>query len=211
MKKKILLLLLLVGGITLNLNEVKASYLSYQVKDQIEVRINSSEKATFYVVESSDSNTEYVKAIYHGVLGEDISLKEGMSKDECQFEKSNIYEELMNKTSSWTNIKTVTLPTGSQILGQDFDESNIQSFRNISSSYGGDNTHFKLAGISTAPFYALNTNHTYWSSSIVPIPSDIEIDQSEIDRYPCMIYQYGQYLLNKNHILMFHGKVYLQK
>lgn len=100
MKKKILLLLLLVGGITLNLNEVKASYLSYQVKDQIEVRINSSEKATFYVVESSDSNTEYVKAIYHGVLGEDISLKEGMSKDECQFEKSNIYEELMNKTSS---------------------------------------------------------------------------------------------------------------
>lgn len=202
MRKKSLLIILLIGGFILSLNKVKANNLSYQIGEQIEVRLNSNEKATFYVVENSDSNTEDVRAIYSGVLGDNIKLAEGMKKDECQFEKSNIYQELMNKTSSWTNIKEVTLPTGSQALGQDFDETELQNFRNISSNYEGDTTHFKLTGISTVPFYALDTNHTYWLSSITHTPSDIVTDQSKLDKYPCMIYQYGQYLLQSGSYLM---------
>lgn len=203
MKKKILFILLLIGGYIYTLYDVYAeeNYSSYKVGDKIEVHLNNQQKGEFYVTANSDSNTEDVVAIYTGSLGDIVELAVGMNRNECLFEKSNIYTELMNRTSNWTNIKSVTLPTASEVLGQHFDETELSNFRDISASYGGDGTKVKLDGISTVSFYALNIKDSYWTSSFSPTPAD-ESDIDWSDSYPCLPYCYGRYLLNSGSYLV---------
>lgn len=198
---KVVIAFILGIGLIFNIRDVDATnnYTNYKVGDSIEVRLNNQQTGKFYVTENSDSNTEDVTAIYAGGLGDEVKHTAGREIKDCKFEDTNIYTELMNRTSNWTNIKTVTMPTASQVLGQQFDEKDINSFEDILSKNGGTD---RLDKISTAAFYALNLKDQYWTSSVVTVQETSVTASSDSE---CAVYMYGSYLLNDGTYLITNG------
>lgn len=201
MKRKKLLYLVIGIFLFLGTTKVEAktikTYTNYKEGDEITVHLNSSEDAKFYIIKNDEKE---VTAIYKGKLGEQVELQ---SFDTCIFNESNIYKELSNRTSNWTNLEKITLPSASEIIGS-FDELSWVSFRSKISELGGNGTGNSIQLNSQfAPFYTLNLNDSFWTSSVASIESLVEFKNGVVDtEYNCNIYYYGKYLLNEGTYLL---------
>ena len=149
--KKIFLCLILI--IILNVSKVQAYefYNTYNPGDEILVTLNDELKEDFYVIEDDGDS---VKAIYKGILGDDIAWEYSFD-DTCSFSNSIVEQELLERTKTWINASYITLPSANEITSFDYSsQSAFEELGALTNPAGGGMVH--LENLSDVPFFALN-------------------------------------------------------
>lgn len=183
MKKIKNLFVVMLLTLTIGVIDVDAkTYTTYKVGDEITVNLNDTLKEKFLVIEN---NSDSVKAIYKGALGEDIKWPEDMTTATCAFEGSVVDQALKQRTATWTNATNVTLPTANDIVGE-FDYTSKTALEEL-----GERTNpegfgmVHLENLTNIPFYALNNEEG------TKIFTNSVISYSDSSSTHCEIYVYG--------------------
>lgn len=186
MKKKNILGYFLVAVLVfMGMVNVEAkTYTTYKVGDEITVNVNDSTQSKFLVIEDKNDT---VKAIYKGALGANVKWPEQMTTSSCTFEGSVVDLALKERTSSWSNVTNITLPTANDIVGE-FDYTDYKKMDDLvaqTNPSGAGIVH--LENLNGVPFYALNNAEgaTYFTNSVVVV------SQGEQASSGCEIYVYG--------------------
>jgi len=162
--KKLILSLILIMVISVSKVKAYNFYNTYNPGDEITVILNDSLKSSFYVVEDDDDS---VKAIYNGILGEDIAWEYSLDNN-CTFTDSVVEQALKERTKIWDNVSYVTLPAANEITSFDYSsQKEFEELGTLTNPAGGGMIH--LESLNNVPFYALNneTGTEYYTKSVM--------------------------------------------
>lgn len=181
-KRNILMCGLISLALFMGFTNVEAkTYTTYNVGDEITVNLNDKLKEKFLVIEN---NSDSVKAIYKGALGEDIKWPEAMTTTTCTFDGSVVDQALKQRTATWTNATNVTLPTANDIVGE-FDYTSKTALEELGARTNPAGGLVHLENLTNVPFYALNNEEgsRIFTNSVV--------NYSELTSTDCEIFVYG--------------------
>lgn len=182
-KRNILMCGLISLALFMGFTNVEAkTYTTYNVGDEITVNLNDTLKEKFLVIEN---NSDSVKAIYKGALGEDIKWPEAMTTTTCTFDGSVVDQALKQRTATWTNATNVTLPTANDIVGE-FDYTSKTALEELGARTNPEGFGMvHLENLTNVPFYALNNEEgsRIFTNSV--------ISYSDSSSTHCEIYVYG--------------------
>lgn len=183
-KRNILMCGLISFALFMGFTSVEAkTYTTYNVGDEITVNLNDKLKEKFLVIEN---NSDSVKAIYKGTLGEDIKWPEAVTTTTCTFDGSVVDQALKQRTATWTNVTDVTLPTANDIV-REFDYTSSDALDSLvqQTNPSGAAGIVHLDNLTGVPFYALNNAEgtKFFTKSTVSRNNSTSTD--------CEIYVYG--------------------